>query len=287
MKEQLKDLLAERVQLLVIDAEGKSGSDRLVNKRACLRTRDAEIVRVQAIGRIINDTEKGDEHWLDYQVHFKYLIKHGTLFYIEEELEQRRALFHSGKLNDDWEIQPSYQERGPGVPAVESIPGRLNYRYSRLKAVQYAERWWNEFNPAYPKFTDDCSSFISQCLHAGGVPMWGSPKRSTGWWMNGTVWSYSWTVANALQQLLDRGQGIRTKEVQRPDELDLGDIICMDFQGDGRFDHSLIVTAKDQNGMPLVNAHTTNSRHRYWAYEDSTAYTPNIKYKFYLILDGT
>ena len=39
-------------------------------------------------------------------------------------------------------------------------------------------------------------------------------------------------------------------------------------------------------GMPLVNAHTYNSRMRYWAYEDSSAYTPNIKYKFFTIVDG-
>jgi hypothetical protein len=45
------------------------------------------------------------------------------------------------------------------------------------------------------------------------------------------------------------------------------------------------VTGKDASGMPLVNAHTYNSRMRYWAYEDSTAYTPNIKYKFLSITD--
>ena len=37
--------------------------------------------------------------------------------------------------------------------------------------------------------------------------------------------------------------------------------------------------------MPLVNAHTFNSRMRYWNYEDSTAYTPNMKYRFFTIVD--
>ncbi|EPR28081.1 putative cytosolic protein [Geobacillus sp. WSUCF1] len=69
------------------------------------------------------------------------------------------------------------------------------------------------------------------------------------------------------------------------EQLMAGDVICYDFQGDGRFDHSTIVVAKDQNGMPLVNAHTTNSRMRYWSYEDSSAYTPNIRYKFFHIID--
>ena len=85
---------------------------------------------------------------------------------------------------------------------------------------------------------------------------------------------------------LQAAVGIRTKRVSNPQELNVGDIICIDFEGTGRFDHSLIVTAKDVYGMPLVNAHTTNSRHRYWSYEDSSRYTPNIVYKFFVILDG-
>lgn len=37
--------------------------------------------------------------------------------------------------------------------------------------------------------------------------------------------------------------------------------------------------------MPLVNAQTYDSRMRYWSYEDSTAYTPSIRYTFFHILD--
>ncbi len=60
-------------------------------------------------------------------------------------------------------------------------------------------------------------------------------------------------------------------------------VICYDFEGDNRWDHNTIVVAKDANGMPLVNAHTNNSRLRYWTYEDSAAWTPNIQYKFFQI----
>lgn len=74
-------------------------------------------------------------------------------------------------------------------------------------------------------------------------------------------------------------------EVSSAHELSPGDVICYDFEGDGRFDHNTIVVKKNKDGMPLVNAHTSNSRHRYWAYEDSTAYTPSIQYKFFRIGD--
>ena len=77
--------------------------------------------------------------------------------------------------------------------------------------------------------------------------------------------------------------GVKGKVVERASDLLLGDVICYDFEGDGRWNHTTIVVAKDENGEPLVNAHTSNSYHRYWGYEDSTAYTPQIQYKFFRI----
>ena len=116
--------------------------------------------------------------------------------------------------------------------------------------------------------------------------MRGYPGRGNGWWMQNQNWSYSWTVANSLRWYLPNSKiGLRAREVSSPDELLLGDVICYDFEGDGRFNHTTIVTGRDAEGMPLVNAHTFNSRMRYWAYEDSTAYTPNINYKFLTIID--
>ena len=113
--------------------------------------------------------------------------------------------------------------------------------------------------------------------------MWGKPNRSKGWWIEGkSNWSFSWTVAHAFMLMLKAASW--TKEVKNPSQLMIGDIICYDFEGDGRFNHNTIVTGMDEYGYPLVNAHTTNSRMRYWNYEDSTAYTPNIQYKYFHII---
>ena len=88
------------------------------------------------------------------------------------------------------------------------------------------------------------------------------------------IGAISWSVAHALRWYLPGvKEWITSQEVKSPEELLLGDVICYDFEGDGRFNHNTIVTGKDANGMPLVNAHTANSRMRYWDYEDSTAYT--------------
>ena len=159
--------------------------------------------------------------------------------------------------------------------------------YNRAAAVNYAHRWWNSNNPAYPIFQhDDCTNYISQCLHAGGAPMRGYPNRGKGWWIRGNNWSYSWTSPHALRWYLAGSKsGLTATRVSTPEQLQLGDLIFYDFQGNGRWDHSTIVVAHTPEGQPLVNAHTNNSRYRNWEYRNSGAYTPNIQYLFYHVND--
>ncbi|MMZ62195.1 putative amidase domain protein [compost metagenome] len=81
------------------------------------------------------------------------------------------------------------------------------------------------------------------------------------------------------------GRSFDAVPVERPEQLMLGDVISYDWDGDGTFQHSTIVTAFDAGGMPLVNAHTVNARHRYWDYRDSYAWTDRTVYRFYHIAD--
>ncbi|WP_051330730.1 amidase domain-containing protein [Aneurinibacillus terranovensis] len=171
----------------------------------------------------------------------------------------------------------------------EPLSEERQYSYDRIQAVRYAEIWWNDYNPRFHTFEVDCTNFISQCLYAGGVPMSMTGKRNSGWWyrQSGTAnesWSYSWAVAHSLRWVLEHGKYMRTERKVSAVELSVGDVICYDFDGDGHWQHNTIVVAKDYNGMPLVNAHTTNSRHRYWDYHDSSAYTPQIQYRFFHLL---
>jgi len=288
MKSQLQQHLESRIEQLVTN----SGHDEKINrKKDLLSRRNAEIVKVQARAAVKDKQEKEGQATLLYQVHLKYLIKQKDKMYIEEEIENRKAFFYRERIYNDQEILFDFNGPNNQSQTIETESNaneeRLSYQYDRLKAVQYAETWWNSYNPKYIKFTDDCTNFISQCLHEGGGPMRGYPNRGKGWWMQNKNYSYSWAAAHGLMQYLSNSKsGLRAKQVGSPLELKLGDIICLDFQGDGRFDHNTIVTAKDAYGMPLVNAHTYNSRNRYWAYEDSSAYTPNIQYKFFTIVDG-
>lgn len=295
MREQLQELLEQRVlQCVSMPRNQLHECPAIEIKKQSFAKRSAEIVKAKANGRVEEKVEEKENATVLYEVHFQYLIKHRGLFYMEEEVEKRQAEFYKGVLVRDeklTEIQGSQDDREGILPAFsqrEDEHERKGFRYDRLKAVQYAERWWNDFNPAYKKFEVDCTNYISQCLHQGGAPMRGYPNRSNGWWMQNDNWSFSWSVANAMRWHIPGSKfGLRGREVDHAQKLKLGDVICYDFEGDGRFDHTTIVTGHDADGMPLVNAHTYNSRMRYWAYEDSTAYTPNIKYKFFTITDDS
>lgn len=51
---------------------------------------------------------------------------------------------------------------------------RSTSTYSSEAAVNYANQYWQNYNPAYPdlnKLGGDCANFVSQCLYAGGKQM--------------------------------------------------------------------------------------------------------------------
>ncbi|WLV25473.1 amidase domain-containing protein [Aciduricibacillus chroicocephali] len=268
---------------------GYTKEDWLERKKELFSRRQAEILKISGRGHVYEIMQRDGEDHGSYNLHLSYFIRQGDCFYIEEQLLPMQFTLKGGKLSKHEEADkgsietftppPAPFERKDGLRAPEQP-------YNRLAAVQYAERWWNDFNPQYHRFhNDDCTNYISQCLFAGGAKMWGSPNRSRGWWYSGKSWSYSWAVAHSFRWYLSGTyQGLKTKEVESPQELVPGDIICYDFQGNGKFDHNTIVVNKDAEGMPLVNAHTNNSRNRYWAYQDSAAWTPNCQYKFFHIL---
>jgi hypothetical protein len=265
-------------------------SDAFQRKKEQLSQRNAEIVNAKLKAKILRCQQVEDRRVVEYLVHRAYLIKQKNHFYVEEALDERKVTMINDELTEDdliyrdggrKQTQQTNLDRDP-EPKTKDIP-----TYRRLEAVKYAERWWNSYNPAYRSFENDCTNYISQCLHAGGAPMRGYPNRSKGWWCQNNNWSYSWTVANALRWYLSGSkQGLRGEEMNSADQLRPGDVICYDFDGDGHWQHTTMVVAKDKDGMPLVNAHTTNSRMRYWDYQDSTAWTPEIQYKFFHIVDA-
>ncbi|SES95103.1 Putative amidase domain-containing protein [Salinibacillus kushneri] len=256
-------------------------------KKDAYENRGVQVLQVTGAGKPYHQMNRNHKKEIHYYLHLSYLLKQTGKTYLEEELIPVRLNFQDETLSRHEMIPPPSGNQTEHItPAFESDT-RLEQRafsYDRRAAVRYAERWWNDYNPEYKKFEVDCTNYISQCLRAGGAPMWGASNRSKGWWYSGDNWSYSWSVAHAFRWYLSgSNQGLTAKEVENANELLLGDVICYDFEGDGNWNHTTIVVAKDGNGEPLVNAHTVNSRNRYWSYEDSHAWTPNCQYKFFRI----
>lgn len=221
-----------------------------------------------------------------YHIHLMFFLKHKNTCYIEERKYPYQFYEADGKIMEHRKIKdPAIAQTNFNKEFVEpqSIK-RSTDTFDRRKTVQYAENWWDTYNPAFRNFDVDCTNYVSQCLLAGGGSMHGSPQREDGWWYGDNSWSFSWAVAHSMRWYLSGATtGIAGVTVESAEELHVGDVICYDFEGDGRWDHTTIVVAKDDDDMPLVNAHTDNSRHRYWNYEDSAAWTPQTAYKFFNI----
>lgn len=253
-----------------------------------------------------------DGIYLNYDVKATWVLEQRGKAYEQRMYEQRRSylrwdegwiveedepLVEEGKAQDvadQKELVTAATGMKQGLAAPSELAGlylrlpEATRGYDRQKAVSYAHRYWNSHNPKFKLFDVDCTNYVSQCLWAGGAPMTYRQSPSEGWWYHFSSppkWSFSWTVAHALRWYLATSQGgLRAEEVADASSLQPGDVICYDFEGDGRFNHTTIVVAKDANNEPLVNAHTSNSQNRYWAYRDSTAWTPNIQYKFFRII---
>ncbi|QDK68293.1 amidase domain-containing protein [Bacillus halotolerans] len=300
LKHILEQLAEERLSYLVnghdLRQEPQVGDlEVMERKKKLLEKRKIEMIKAKAKA-VIDYVQVEDDGTacIRYIIHFEYLYKEqdGSL-YMEEQIEERVAFVYDQILIKDQEVikKPAGFSEGQSIidysQEEREAFGRA-FQYDRLGAVQYAEKYWNKRNPAYKNFSDNCTNFISQCLHAGGAPMRGHPNRGSGWWMKQSSWSYSWTVAHSMKMYLTNSKaGLRAVRVKSAEELVPGDVICYDFEGDGRFNHTTIVVAKDKGNMPLVNAQSYDSRMRYWSYEDSTAYTPSIRYAFFHIIDDT
>lgn len=295
---------------------------RLRRARDGREQRGARALGSDAVLSLRQVRESEREAIVDIELRRTLQLRTRGLAHAEERVDRERVTLQRTP-GAEWFVaraEPIVQERrggGPstalgtppgGAAAVQAAPflnerlltrptadggGLRAYAYDREAARAYAERHWNEPNPQFIHFDVDCTNYVSQCLYAGGAPMNYTGVRESGWWYKGKsggreLWSYSWTVAHALHWYLmgKRADGLRGEQVGSAGELTIGDVICYDFDGDGRFEHSVIVTGADGAGQPLVNAHTSNSRGRYWDYKDSYAWTDRTTYRFFRILDG-
>ena len=149
-------------------------------------------------------------------------------------------------------------EQGCGVPVLQLG------QYDRRAAVKYAHLWALDRNPKYYDFENlggDCTNFCSQVLHAGGCPM--NSTKTNGWYYYSlTNRSPSWTGVEFFHRFVtgNRGIGPRGEEAS-PSQIELGDIIQLDFPHNDAFNHCLVVVANPQPGdisRILISCHTVD-----------------------------
>ncbi|GAA0477148.1 amidase domain-containing protein [Streptomyces sp. NPDC046215] len=153
-------------------------------------------------------------------------------------------------------------------PAATSWPARSQpkakssaggYDYAAMAA--YAEKYWRNYNPAYRSFNSyggDCTNFVSQALKAGG---WkdqpGKYDDYRAWWYDSKNQATSWVGANEWSWSALNSQ--RVKPLSNVYQMDVGDIMQMDFDDDGSKDHTMITTYRSRIGVPYLTYHSTNT----------------------------
>lgn len=96
---------------------------------------------------------------------------------------------------------------------VSSLTAARTSSYEHSKAVEYAEKYYSDYNTDYPDwrpYGGDCANFVSQCLYAGGKSMKGTPGSTSeatdwsNWFSKGSSTntknvSSTWRGANAFK----------------------------------------------------------------------------------------
>ncbi|MFD7435487.1 amidase domain-containing protein [Streptomyces sp. NPDC059861] len=155
------------------------------------------------------------------------------------------------------------------------------YDYKAMAA--YAEKYWSNYNPAYPNFNGqgaggDCTNFVSQSLKAGGwkhVP--GYVYDYTRWFGTADIQSHSFVGVNEWSWFAQNSQ--RVTSLANVYQMDVGDVLQVDFDKDGSKDHTMIVTYRSQQGVPYLTYHSTNTYRRSVA--SVIASYPNAAYYAY------
>ncbi len=139
--------------------------------------------------------------------------------------------------------------------------------YDREAAVAYAHKWAFMRSPDYFDFSQlggDCTNFASQVLFAGYGEM--NYKPLLGWYYSAlNKRTPSWTGVNELYNFLINNQGPGPKAVKVGiSDILPGDLVQLDFDGDGRFDHTPVIvdTGEFTPDTVLVAAHSNDSDFR-------------------------
>lgn len=148
-------------------------------------------------------------------------------------------------------------------PAENQDKPKVSNGYDRSAAREYAYQWWDKRNNEkygyYSRVSGgcyacwyDCTNFVSQTLQAGGMVEW---KKTSYWYYSDQKPSYSWGVSNSFYKHFE----VRAKPVKKLTDLQVGDVVQADINGDGHINHAAIVTKVTPTEV-YVTQHTTDRK---------------------------
>lgn len=147
----------------------------------------------------------------------------------------------------------------------EDYTGNKNESYNREEAVQYANDHWDNPNSNYPLYGADCTNFVSQCVHEGGVPMKTGGTTDAYWhYTSASNRSPSWTGADyfmrhwtkvRLSSYYGQARAVRlyTRDYILNNwhnfyiHVNPGDIIQYAYGDNSHVYHSAIITEKNES----------------------------------------
>ena len=176
----------------------------------------------------------------------------------EYELRSYDEIYHNGAED----AQAAVQSMMVSPTWVATKINNYN-SYNRIAARDYAYKYWSSYNPAYTSYKGnggDCANFVSQCLHAGGIPTDATWKAD----------SVSWIRASAVPSyMVNKGYATKTSYTNAT-----AGSFAYTSSGAG---HAVLVTIND-GAKIAYTAHTTDRKDAAFSSADL-----NGNYSFYVI----
>lgn len=174
---------------------------------------------------------------------------------------------------------------------IADAPRQSPWNYTT--ASNYALQWALSRNPNYINFSNDCTNFASQALRAGGwkdTTSLNSTQDASWFYKSSTNYAQTWSTAHGLKNRLTNGYELGATKLGKSflgtgpeylnNQIRVGDIILADWTGDGRYDHTMVVTEVNFSST-LVSYHSTDRKN--YSMSDVSSSSPNATFIVYHI----
>ena len=167
----------------------------------------------------------------------------------------------------------------PAPAKPKNLGTGTTYNYAAM--ATYAEKYWKNYNTAYRRYNSaggDCTNYLSQSLYAGGWKQVANSAEDYGTWYSKTSGeSDTWIGVNEWSWFTQTAK--RTTALANAYQMDVGDVLQMDFDKDGSKDHSMMTTYRSSSGVPYLTYHDADTFRR--SLSSLIASYPNSAYYAY------